>query len=47
MQYDLNHSANLILRSGPKRRVSKDGQQARCSFRPFETHCFAMLLRVK
>jgi hypothetical protein len=28
---------NLILRSGLKGRVSKDGQQARCGFRPFET----------
>src|SRR5437660_10943452 len=37
----------LILRSAAKRRVSKDGQQARCSFPPLETHRFAMLLRVR
>jgi hypothetical protein len=27
--------------------VSKDGQQARCAFPPFETHRCAMLLRVR
>ena len=33
---------NLTLRSGPKGRVSKGGQQARCSFPSFETR-FALL----
>jgi hypothetical protein len=31
------HSYYLILRSIAKRCVSKDGQQAWCSFPPFET----------
>src|SRR5437763_17197983 len=36
---------NLILRSRAQRGVSKDGQ--RDGDRPFETHRFAMLLRVR
>ena len=43
----INSSTYLILRSAAKRRVSKDGQQARCAFPPFETHRCAMLLRVR
>jgi hypothetical protein len=38
---------HLILRSTPKACVSKDGQQAGYSFPPFETHRYAMLLRVR
>jgi hypothetical protein len=44
----------LILRSAPLEylgvnsvRVSKDGKQRRCSLPPFETHRYAMLLRVR
>ena len=40
-------SIYLILRSRALRGVSKDGQQARCAFPPFETHRCAMLLRVR
>jgi len=40
----IDSNTYLILRSAPQGRVSKDGQQARCAFPPFETHRCAMLL---
>ena len=41
------YTPNLTLRSGPKGRVSKGGQPARCSFPAFETPRFARLLRMR
>jgi hypothetical protein len=43
----IDSSTYLILRSAAKRRVSKDGQQARCAFPPFETRSHGALLRVR
>ncbi len=36
---------NLILRSRAERGVSKDGQQASCSFPSFETRCALLRMR--
>src|SRR5687768_8941332 len=41
------HQKHLVLRSIAQRCVSKDGQQTRCSFLPFETRACGPLLRVR